>query len=282
MSVVLMTAGVSAQGEQPGLRPAQAPPSNQMPAALQRVAFEQRLNEQLPLELPFRDENGAAVKLGDYFGRKPVILAFVYYECPMLCTQVLNGLESALRVIDESIGREFDVVTVSFDPRETPVLASGKKQAYLDRYNRAGAAEGWHFLTGEQASIDALTRAAGFSFYWDEQTQQFAHASGIVVATPAGKLSRYFFGIDYSARDLKFALIESSSEKIGTLAERLLLYCYHYDPATGNYGFVAMRAVRLGGAVTLAALVGFIFVSVRSDFAKASSRQAGDHRAAGN
>jgi protein SCO1/2 len=274
MSVALTSAVVSAQGEAPGLRPAAAPPSSQMPAVLQKVAFEQRLNEPLPLELPFTDENGVAVKLGDYFGRKPVVLAFVYYECPMLCTQVLNGLETALRVLNESVGQEFDVVTVSFDARETPVLASGKKKAYLDRYQRPGAEQGWHFLTGTQASIDALTKAAGFSFYWDEQTQQFAHASGIVVATPAGILSRYFFGIDYSPRDLKFALIESSSEKIGSLAERLLLYCYHYDPATGNYGFLAMRAVRLGGVVTLVALVGFMIVSIRSDFAKASSRQA--------
>ena len=179
----LMPAVVSAQGEAPGLRPAAAPPSSQMPAPLQKVAFEQRLNEQLPLDLPFRDENGATVRLGNYFGRKPVVLAFVYYECPMLCTQVLNGLESAMRVIDESIGREFDVVTVSFDPRETSVLASGKKKAYLDRYQRAGAEQGWHFLTGDQASIDALTKAVGFSFYWDDQTQQFAHASGIIVAT---------------------------------------------------------------------------------------------------
>ena len=263
MSALLTSVVVSAQGEAPGLRPAQAPPSSQMPEPLQKVAFEQRLNEPLPLELPFRDEHGNAVKLGDYFGRKPVVLAFVYYECPMLCTQVLNGLESALRVLNESAGKEFDVVTVSFDPRETPVLAAGKKIAYLDRYKRAGAEQGWHFLTGEQASIDALTKAAGFSFYWDEPTQQFAHASGIVVATPAGKLSRYFLGIDYSPRDLKFALMESSQERIGTLADRLLLYCYHYDPATGNYGFVAMRAVRIGGAVTLMALVGFVFVSLR-------------------
>jgi protein SCO1/2 len=264
-SLVLASTVVSAQGEAPGLRPPHAPPSSQMPAVLQKVAFEQRLNEPLPLDLPFTDENGVAVKLGDYFGRKPVVLAFVYYECPMLCTQVLNGLETALRVLNESVGQEFDVVTVSFDPRETPVLASGKKKAYLDRYQRPGAEQGWHFLTGTQASIDALTKAAGFSFYWDEQTQQFAHASGIVVATPAGRLSRYFFGIDYSARDLKFALIESSREKIGSLADRLLLYCYHYDPATGNYGFLAMRAVRLGGAVTLVALFGFILVSLRRE-----------------
>jgi protein SCO1/2 len=271
MSVVLMSAVVSAQGDAPGLRPAPGLPSSKTPLALQKVAFEQRLNETLPLDLPFKDENGRAVKLGDYFGRKPVILAFVYYECPMLCTQVLNGLESALRVINESIGKEFDVVTVSFDPRETPVLAAGKKKAYLERYKRDSAAQGWHFLTGEQASIDALTKAAGFSFYWDEPTHQFAHASGIVVATPAGKLSRYFFGIDYSPRDVKFALIESSNEKIGTLADQLLLYCYHYDPATGNYGLMAMRVVRLGGVVTLVALAGFVLVSIRSDSARAST-----------
>jgi protein SCO1/2 len=275
VSLALASGVVSAQGEQPGLRPAAALPSNVVPGVLGTVAFEQRLNEQLPLDLPFRDENGKAVKLGDYFGRKPVVLSFVYYECPMLCTQVLNGLESALGVLDESVGDEFEVVTVSFDARETPALASGKKKAYLERYQRDGAEQGWHFLTGEQASIDALTKAAGFSYAWDEQTQQFAHASGIVVATPAGKLARYFFGIDYSPRDLQFALIESSSGKIGSLAERLLLYCYHYDPATGNYGFVAMRAVRLGGIVTLVALFGFMFISIRSDFAKASSRQAG-------
>jgi protein SCO1/2 len=265
MSLVLMSVVVSAQGNAPGVRPDPTLPSNQVPAALTKVAFEQRLNEQLPLDLPFKDEDGRDVKLGDYFGRKPVVLTFVYYECPMLCTQVLNGLESALRVLNESIGREFDVVTVSFNPKETPVLAAGKKKAYLDRYQRPEAAQGWHFLTGDQASIDALTKAAGFSYAWDEASQQFAHASGIVVATPAGKLSRYFFGIDYSPRDVKFALIESSNEKIGTLADRLLLYCYHYDPTRGNYGFVAMRAVRVGGAVTILALVGFVFVSLRKE-----------------
>ncbi len=265
-----MTVAVSAQGD-PGLRPRSSPPSSQVPGILGKVAFEQHLNEQLPLALPFTDETGKTVKLGDYFGRKPVVLAFVYYECPMLCTQVLNGLESALRVIDESIGKEFDVVTVSFDPRETAVLAAGKKQAYLDRYQRPEAAQGWHFLTGSQASIDALTRSAGFSYAWDEASQQFAHASGIIVATPEGKLSRYFLGIDYSPRDVKFALIESSAGKIGSLADQLLLYCYHYDPAAGNYGFVAMRAVRIGGAVTLVALFGFMFVSIRRD-----------HRAAGH
>jgi len=265
MSIVLMSAVVSAQGEAPGVRPDPGMPSNQVPAALSKVSFEQRLNEQLPLDLQFKDESGRTVKLGEYFGRKPVVLTFVYYDCPMLCTQVLNGLESALGVLNESIGKEFDVVTVSFDPKETPVLASGKKKAYLERYKRPEAEQGWHFLTGGQASIEALTKAAGFNYSWDEASHQFAHPSGIVVATPAGKLSRYFFGIDYSPRDVKFALIESSNEKIGTLAERLLLYCYHYDPAAGNYGLMAMRAVRLGGAVTLVALFGFVFVSIRRD-----------------
>ena len=265
MSIVLMSAVVSAQGNAPGVRPDPTMPSSQTPRALTHVSFEQRLNEQLPLELPFKDEAGRAVKLGDYFGKKPVVLTFVYYECPMLCTEVLNGLESSLRVLNETIGKEFDVVTVSFDPRETPVLAAGKKKAYLERYKRPEAEQGWHFLTGDQASIDALTQAAGFHFFWDEASHQFAHASGIVVATPAGKVSRYFLGIDYSPRDVKFALIESSNEKIGTLAERLLLYCYHYDPTAGNYGFVAMRAVRIGGAVTILALVGFVFVSIRRD-----------------
>ena len=257
-----MAAVVSAQ-EGRGAQPMGSAPSSQMPTVLNSVTFEQRLNTQLPLDLPFKDEQGRTVRLGEYFGKKPVVLAFVYYECPMLCTQVLNGLESALRVLEESVGDEFDVVTVSFDPRETPVLALGKKKAYLDRYKRPEAEAGWHFLTGEQASIDALTGAAGFHYVWDEASNQFAHPSGIIVATPACKVSRYFFGIDYSPRDVKFALMESASERIGSLVDQLLLYCYHYDPATGNYGFVAMRAVRVGGALTLMALVGFVVVSLR-------------------
>ena len=265
MSIVLMSAVVSAQGNSPGVRPDPTMPSSQVPTALSKVSFEQRLNERLPLDLEFKDESGRTVKLGEYFGRKPVVLTFVYYECPMLCTEVLNGLESSLRVLTESVGKEFDVVTVSFDPKETPVLAAGKKKAYLERYKRPEAQQGWHFLTGDQASIDALTKAAGFNYSWDEASHQFAHASGIVVTTPAGKVSRYFFGVDYSPRDVKFALIESSNEKIGTLADRLLLYCYHYDPTTGNYGFVAMRAVRIGGALTIVALVGFVFVSLRRE-----------------
>ena len=270
-----MSAVVSAQGNAPGLRPDPTMPSSQVPTALSKVSFEQRLNEQLPLDLPFKDETGRTVKLGEYFGRKPVVLAFVYYECPMLCTQVLNGLESSLRVLNETVGKEFDVVTVSFDPAETPVLAMGKKKAYLERYKRPESAGGWHFLTGSEASIKTLTEAAGFHYTWDERTQQFAHPSGIVVTTPDGRVSRYFFGIEYASRDVKFALIESSAGKIGNAIDQLLLYCYHYDPATGSYGFVAMGAVRLGGAVTLVALLGFVIVSIVREPRRSESRNLG-------
>jgi protein SCO1/2 len=260
-----LVASPAAQSNVPGVNPAPGMPSSQMPGVLAKVSFEQRLNEQLPLDLPFTDEDGRAVRLGDYFGERPAILAFVYYECPMLCTQVLNGLTTSLTVLQETVGREFDVIAVSFDPRETAALASGKKKAHLDRYKRPESADGWHFLTGSEESIKALTGAAGFQYVWDDATQQFAHPSGIVVTTPQGRVSRYFFGIDYAARDVKFALMESSAGKIGSAIDRLLLYCYHYDPATGSYGFVAMGAVRLGGVVTLLALVGFVVVSLRRE-----------------
>jgi protein SCO1/2 len=262
LMVALATATSHAQS---GLQERAGTPSSVVPAALQNVGFEQRLDQHVPLDLAFRDEDGRSVKLGDYFGKRPVVLAFVYYECPMLCTQVLNGLTSTLTAMNEQIGREFDVVTVSFDPRETPVLAAAKKKAYLDRYKREGAAAGWHFLTGDEASIAALTKAAGFSYAWDDKSQQFAHASGIVVLTPDGRLARYFFGIEYAPRDLKFALIESSAGRIGTLADKLLLYCYHYDPATGSYALMALNTVRLGGVVTLVALVGFVTVAIRRE-----------------
>jgi protein SCO1/2 len=261
----LVVVSPAAQSNVPGVNPAPGIPSSQMPGILSSVTFDQRLDEQLPLDLPFTDEDGRAIRLGDLFGERPAILAFVYYECPMLCTQVLNGLTTSLTVLEETVGREFDVIAVSFDPRETPALASGKKKSHLDRYKRPESARGWHFLTGSDASIKALTDAAGFHYVWDDKTQQFAHPSGIVIATPEGRISRYFFGIDYASRDVKFALMESSAGRIGSAIDRLLLYCYHYDPATGSYGFVAMGAVRVGGAVTLLALVGFVVVSLRRE-----------------
>ena len=263
--IAMAATTASAQSNIPGVNPAPGVPSSQMPTVLAEVRFDQRLDARLPLDTPFTDEDGRDVTLGDYFGRKPVILAFVYYECPMLCTQVLNGLTSSLAILDETVGREFDVVAISFDARETPALANGKKKSHLDRYQRPESAAGWHFLTGEEAAIRAVTSAAGFNYVWDDRTQQFAHPSGIVVATPEGKLSRYFFGIEYAPRDVKFALIESSAGRIGNAIDQLLLYCYHYDPATGSYGFVAMGAVRIGGAVTVMALVGFVVMSIRRD-----------------
>jgi protein SCO1/2 len=264
-ALALTTAAVSAQTSDGGVRPQSGIPSMQMPGALQGVEFEQRLNQMLPLDLTFVDEDGREVRLGEYFDRRPVVLAFVYYECPMLCSQVMNGVTSALTALDERVGADFEVVAVSFDPRETPMMAAAKKKSYVDRYNRDGAERGFHFLTGSEASIEALTAAAGFKYAWDEQTQQFAHASGFVVATPAGKLSRYFFGIEYAPRDLKFALIESSAGRVGSLVDQVLLYCYHYDPETGSYSFVAMKAVQLGGAFTLLALVGFVVVAIRRE-----------------
>ena len=184
IGLILGVTAASAQSNNPAVNPSAGIPSSQMPAVLSKVSFDQRLNERLPLDLPFKDEDGRDVKLGDFFGRRPVILAFVYYECPMLCTQVLNGLTTSLTVLEESVGREFDVVAVSFDARETPVLASGKKKTHVDRYKRPESTGGWHFLTGTEASIRTLTDAAGFHFTWDEKSQQFAHPSGIMVATP--------------------------------------------------------------------------------------------------
>jgi len=265
-SILALTAAVvSAQTGGEGMRPQAGIPSSQMPGALEGVEFEQRLNTALPLDLAFLDESGREVKLGDYFVRRPVVLTFVYYECAMLCSQVMNGVTSALSALDETAGRDFEVVAVSFDPRDTPMAAAAKKKAYVDRYGRQGAEQGFHFLTGSEASIKALTDAAGFKYAWDEETQQFAHASGFVVATPDGKLSRYFFGIEYAPRDIKFALIESSAGRVGSLVDQVLLFCYHYDPKTGSYSFVAMKAVRLGGAFTLLALAGFVVVALRRE-----------------
>jgi protein SCO1/2 len=262
--LALVSAVVSAQGGG-GLQPQTSVPSSQMPGELQNVEFAQRLNEPLPLDLTFTDEDGRSVPLRQYFSRKPVVLAFVYYECPMLCSQVLNGVTSALVALDETAGRDYEVLAVSFDPRDTAVAAAAKKKSYVDRYGRAGAADGFHFLTGTEASVRALADAAGFKYAWDDKTQQFAHASGFLVATPQGVISRYFFGIEYAPRDLKFALIESSAGRVGNVIDQVLLYCYHYDPQTGSYSFVAMKAVQLGGAFTLLALAGFVVVALRRE-----------------
>jgi protein SCO1/2 len=257
---VLCAAPVSAQplSNQPA-----GPPASAQPAILREIGIDQRLNERLPLDLRFRDENGRDVRLGDYFGRRPVVIALVYYECPMLCTQVLNGLVSALKVLTFDAGREFEVVAVSFDPKEGPGLASAKKQSYVERYGRPGTEAGWHFLTGPSESIDRLTGALGFRYAYDAKRDQFAHGAAITVATPAGVISRYFYGIEYAPRDLRLGLVEASADRIGTIADRVLLYCYHYDPATGRYGFVALTLVRIGGILTVAAFAMFLWLERR-------------------
>jgi protein SCO1 len=264
---VLLGAAVAAQ--QPGLPGAgpheQGPVSTAVPAQLKDVTFEQRLDTRLPLDAPFRDESGRQVRLGDYFGTRPVVLAFVYYSCPMLCTQVLNGMSSAVKGMPFTVGTDFDVVYVSFDPRDTPETAAAKKAAQLDDYRQASTARGWHYLTGDEASIRRVTDAAGFSYRWDEASGQYAHVSGVLVATPDGRLSRYFYGVEYSPKELRMAIVESSEGRVGSVVDQLLLYCYHYDPATGRYGAAAMNLVRLGGAVTLALLVGFIWVMRRRE-----------------
>ncbi|MBI1927913.1 SCO family protein [Candidatus Poribacteria bacterium] len=224
------------------------------PDILREVGIDQRLNEQVPLDLVFRDETGKLVRLGDYFGEKPVILSLVYYECPMLCTLVLNGLLKSLRALSFDVGKEFNVVTVSFNPGETPTLAAAKKAEYIQHYSRPGTAEGWHFLTGQEASIQQLAQAVGFRYVYDAQKNQFAHASGIMVLTPQGRLSHYFYGIEYSPRDIRLSLVEASANKIGSPVDQLLLYCYHYDPTTGKYGVIIMNIIRLAGLGTVLAL----------------------------
>lgn len=246
-----------------GARPSAGNPSTGLPTALRDVRIEQKLDQQLPLDLVFRDESGQQVNLGKYFGKKPVVLSFVYYDCPMLCTQVLNAMTTSFRVLPFEVGKEFDVVTISFDPRETPELAAAKKKVYVDYLPQkmaAGATSGWHFLTGDPASIERITDAVGFRYHYDEATKQFAHASGIMIATPEGKLSRYFYGIDYAARDLRLGLIESSQSKIGSPVDQLLLYCYHYDPATGKYGAAVMRVMRIAGVATLLTMIAMFFL----------------------
>lgn len=234
-----------------------------LPPALQKVGIEQKLNEQVPLDAVFTDENGKSVKLGDYFGKgRPVILALVYFECPMLCNEVLNGLTGSLKSLSLNAGQDFDVVAISFDARENdkPELAKNKKEGYLKRYGRPETAHGWHFLTGTQSEIDKVTQAVGFNYVYDEATEQFAHAGGIMIMTPDGKLSRYLYGIDYAPKDIKFALMESAENKIGSLTEQLMLYCYHYDPSTGKYGLAIMNVIRLGGIITLIGLGAMFFI----------------------
>jgi protein SCO1 len=233
--------------------------SSTMPPLAREIGIDQKLNQQIPADLQFKDDLGNTVTLGKYFnGNKPLVLTLVYYECPMLCTEVLNGLLKAVNDINLQIGNDFDVVTVSFDSKETPQLANAKKAAYVRVYRKEGANKGWHFLTGTQQSIDKLTKTTGFRYAYDPKSDLFAHGAAIMVLTPQGKLSHYFYGVEFSARDLRLALVEASQGKIGTATDQILLFCFHYDPSQGKYSAYALNFVRLGGIITIICLGIFI------------------------
>jgi protein SCO1/2 len=233
---------------------------------LEKVGVDQKLDAQLSPDLTFRDETGKTVRLKDYLGSRPLLLSLVYYECPGLCTMTLNGVARSLKPLKFTPGKEFDVLTVSFDPREGPELAAAKKDRYIQMYGKPEAASGWHFLTGDEANTKALCEAVGFRYTYDESTKEFAHAAAIMVITPQGKVSRYFYGLEYSTRDLEFGLMEASSERIGSLADGAVLYCYTYNPASGKYSLSILRVMRVGAVLTLVALGGFIALALRREF----------------
>ena len=261
LSLALLSAAAEAQINSGVM----SPPANTRPPRLQNVGIEQHLDAQVPPDLIFRDDTGKTVKLGDYFGRKPIILNLVYYNCTMLCGEALAGLASAMRLIKFDVGNEFDVVTVSFDPRETPDMAAAKKIDYVKRYGRPNAASGWHFLTGQPDAINALTKTVGFQYQYDAQSNQYAHATAIMVLTPQGRISRYFYGVDFPPKDLRMGLVEASQGKIGNAVDAVLLYCYHYDPGTGKYGAMVSNILRLAAAATMVLLGGLLLILWRLD-----------------
>jgi protein SCO1/2 len=254
--------------QDPSVKPA-------LPAGLSGVGIDQKLNQQVPLDLVFRDEFGRQAPLSTYFKPgKPVVLALVYFQCPMLCNMILNGVESSLKAVSFNPGQDFEVLAVSFDPTDTPEMAAAKKQTYLKRYNRPGTANGWHFLTGDEANIKALTASVGFRYKYDEATKQYAHASGITVLTPQGRTSRYFYGVEYAPRDLRLGLVEASQNKIGSPVDQMLLFCFHYDPATGKYGAIAMNMVRFAGAAFTLICGAFLLFAWRREIRAGRSRQS--------
>jgi protein SCO1/2 len=242
---------------------------------VKNVGLDQHLDAQIPLDLKFRNEQGEEVRLGDYFGNKPVILNFVYFRCPMLCTQVLNGLLKTTNAIKLRLGEDYEIVSISIDPRETPDMAAAKKERYVVKYRRPGAEEGWHFLTGDQEAIEQLTRVAGFRYQYDPISDQFAHASGIIVLTPTGRLSRYFYGIEYHPTDLRLGLVESAHNRIGTPVDQILLLCFHYDPATGKYGLLISRVIQIMGSAFALGLGGFLWTMYRQE--RRRSRAVREH-----
>lgn len=268
--LLMLTAVVSAQeARQAG------PTASELPPILREVGFDQNLDKQIPLDVTFKDEGGEAVQIGRYFGARPVVLNFVYYDCPMICLQTLSSLASTIKALSQEPGKDFEIVTVSFDPRETPALALSKKTEFVERTGKPGIAAGWHFLTGSKGNIDRLTQAAGFRYVWDEPSKQFAHPTGIIVLTPAGRIARYVFGIDYGPRDLRLAILDASAGKVGSPMERALLYCYHYDLTTGRYSLAIMRVVQMAGAATVLSIGTLIFVMTKRDRSGRSGGTAG-------
>jgi protein SCO1/2 len=239
---------------------------NQKPALLEQVGIDQHLNQQIPLDATFVDENGQTVQLRQYFGQKPVIITMVYYTCPMLCSQVLNGLSGSINgIVKFNAGRDFNIVSVSFDPRDTAEAAMAEKKKFSQRYHRSGSDQGWHFLTGKKEQIDALASALGFRYAWDPEIQQYAHASAIMLLTPDGHIAQYYYGIEYSPRDLQLGIVEASHGKVGGVVDQVLLYCYHYDPRQGRYGAAVMNILRISALATVLVLGGFMFVMLRRD-----------------
>ena len=267
LSLLAPASAYAQTGELP--MPERSMAASRKPAILENVGIDQKIGQQLPLDLVFKDESGRDVTLGEFFGKRPVVLALAYYDCPMLCTQVLNGMTGALKTLSFDAGKDFDVVVVSIDPMDGFRLAADKKATYVQRYGRPATAGGWHFLTGKDASIKPLANAIGFRYAYDANLKQFAHGAAIYVATPKGLVARYFLGIDFAPRDLRLALVEASNNRLGSVADKVLLLCYHYDPATGKYGVAILNAVRIGFIATVTGFLTFLFISLRRDRAEA-------------
>jgi protein SCO1/2 len=262
VATLLLTSTAFTQSMSKGLM---SPPANVRPPYLTNVGIEQHLDGQVPADLAFVDDTGRNVKLGDYFGKKPLILNLVYYNCTMLCGEALAGLSASMKMIKFDVGNQFDVVTVSFNPKETPEIAAAKKAEYLKRYGRPNAAAGWHFLTGPPESINALTKAVGFQYQYDATKDQYAHATAIMVLTPQGRIARYFYGVDFPPKDLRLGLVEASKGKIGNPVDQVLLYCYHYDPAAGKYGAVVSNMLKIGAGLTIFLVGGMLLILIRLD-----------------
>jgi protein SCO1/2 len=273
--VFALLLGASAAGAQ-AVPSDTGPAAQNMPSVLRNVGFEPQLNARLPLDLAFRDETGRGVQLRDYFTQKPVLLALVYYGCPMLCNQTEQGVVGALRMLSFNPGRDYEVVFVSFDPRESPDMAAQKKESAMTHFRRPKTASGWHFLTGTKESVDALTKGANFRYSFDEKSNLFAHASGIMLLTPDGRISRYFYGVEYPARDLRLGLVDASAGKIGTPIDRALLFCYQYDPASARYSASILKIIRVGGILTILVLAAGMLIFRRRDVA-ARTKLEGAH-----